>query len=214
MFSSSNMPAGSASAASSAMPITRTFRIPRLRSGMTSASALQSSRRKDRGRRQPSIGGSGVPNRDVESFSVIRLAAPVRRKDAAQEPTHRSPAFPDGAFRCPHSGVVRVDCNSNWRSSMSNESNHNAEAAGGPTSGLAPLGRGQRHTQPDSNSTTQWDAAGTRFRHPYIGPTYLNPVLPVLPGSGAVRRDNFGPCTENRVHHILEQKSEPHQVKN
>ena len=52
------------------------------------------------------------------------------------------------------------------------------------------------------------------FRRPYIGPTYLNPVLPVLPGSGAVRRDNFGPCTENRVHHILEQKSEPHQVKN
>ena len=51
------------------------------------------------------------------------------------------------------------------------------------------------------------------IRRPYIGPTYFNPVLPVLPGSGAVRRDNFGPCTENRVHHILEQKSEPHLVK-
>ena len=42
------------------------------------------------------------------------------------------------------------------------------------------------------------------FRRPYIGPTYLNPVLPVLPGSGAVRRVNFGLFFEKRVHGILD----------
>ena len=44
------------------------------------------------------------------------------------------------------------------------------------------------------------------IRHPYIGATYLNPVLPVFPGSGAVRRVNIGPCSKYRVHHIPHQK--------
>ena len=52
------------------------------------------------------------------------------------------------------------------------------------------------------------------FRRPYIGATYLNPVLPHLPGLEAVRRVNFDPCSEKRVHHILHQKYEPRQAKN
>ena len=41
----------------------------------------------------------------------------------------------------------------------------------------------------------------------------FEPGFTRLPGSGAVRRVNFGPFSENRVHHILHQKCEPDQVK-
>ena len=39
------------------------------------------------------------------------------------------------------------------------------------------------------------------------------PKLPMATRDGAVRRVNFGPFYENRVHHILHQKCEPHQAK-
>ena len=55
---------------------------------------------------------------------------------------------------------------------------------------------------------------GARIRCPYIRATYLNPVFPILSGSWAVRRINFGPCSENRVHDILHQKCEHSQAKN
>ena len=60
-----------------------------------------------------------------------------------------------------------------------------------------------------------WDTrVGTiplNIRRPYISATYLNPVLPVMPCSGAVRRVSFGLFSENRVHHILDQKCEHHK---
>ena len=43
------------------------------------------------------------------------------------------------------------------------------------------------------------------IRRPYISATYLTPILPVMPGLGAVCKVNFGPCPEKRVHHILHQ---------
>ena len=49
------------------------------------------------------------------------------------------------------------------------------------------------------------------IRRPYISATYLNPVLPVMPCSWAVRRASFGLFSENRVHHILDQKCEHHK---